>query len=959
MSNKVSRMAPLNFKFDGKIFGANSGDSIAAALMGAGEKVLGCRRSGNVRGVFCGMGVCNDCLVTVNGIRGIRACMEKVRDGICVESENEIELGESSVPPAATTYQAITTEILIIGAGPAGLSAAIHASNNGATVTVLDEREDPGGQYFKQRTQGYRGYSQLDRQHLRGNALLNSAFSSGAQILCGQTVWFARREGKRYHVRSLGSSNSFKIFAKSVIVAVGAYERPAIVPGWTLPGSITIGAAQTFARRYGIVPGSRVVIAGHGPLGLQLASELISLGANVLALAERGRPRLCTALFKAISTAPRLVANGVGYRLSTLRANTKFLPGWELSEILGKHCVEGVTLRQISTGQKRQFAADIIAAGDGFAPQLELSRLLEVPLMINPATGQMQPIREPNGRTELDGVWIAGDAGGLGGAEIAIHQGELSAAGVLASLGHHTTAKLNGIKRQLNRAQKFQSALWSLYGAPERRPSKNETILCRCEEVSVGTARKAISNGAHDPAVLKRETRIGMGRCQGRYCLPQTLCVLNDAGHPTAPEALFTPQLPARPLPLGALCLEKAEWGGHRESLPSQRPVRNELMPLSFKSVDLVVIGGGITGITAALYAARQGASVACLDRGRINGEASGGNAGSLHLQLLSWDFGNKAVGDGSLQLDTLPLQQESIELWRVLETELEVDFEMSVTGGLMVAESAEQMRFLETKSKAEARVGIETEVIDFSRIKKIAPAISDKIIGAAWCPGEGKINPLAATSKLASAAQAEGVIVEEFSPVTNLERQGNSYTVTTPRGSIDAKRILIAAGGWSKHIAGMLGSKVPIRGAPLQMIVTAPAPELVPCLVTHADRHLTMKQSASGSIIIGGAWPAITSAKGKSEILPDSLEGNLWVASHTVPKIANLHVIRSWAAMNIDIDGAPLLSPLPGFDGVTIAATANGYTLGPLMGREAAGLALSGRSRQDLKAFSMARFTQ
>ncbi|MDG1320284.1 MAG: FAD-dependent oxidoreductase [Paracoccaceae bacterium] len=959
MSNKISQINSLNFKFDGKNFGAKPGDSIAAALMGAGEKVLGCRRSGKVRGVFCGMGVCNDCLVTVNGIRGIRACMEKVRDGISVESENEIELVESSVPPVATTYQEITTEVLIIGAGPAGFSAAIYASNNGANVTVLDEREDPGGQYFKQRTKGYRGSNRLDRQHLRGNELINSAVSSGAQIIYGQTVWFARREGKRFHVRSLGSSNSFKILAKAVIVAVGAYERPTIVPGWTLPGSITIGAAQTLARRYGIVPGSRVVIAGHGPLGLQLASELISLGANVLALAERGRPRLCMALFKAICTAPQLVANGVGYRLSTLRANTKFLPGWELSEILGENFVEGVNLRQISTGQKRQFNVDIIAAGDGFAPQLEMSRLLDVPLMTNPATGQIQPRREADGRTEVDGVWIAGDAGGLGGAEIALLQGKLSAIGVLASLGYPAAEKLTGIKWQFNRARKFQSALWSLYGAPERRPSKNETTLCRCEEVSVGTARNAIAKGAHDPAVLKCETRIGMGRCQGRYCLPQTLCLLNDAGHPTAPEALFAPQIPARPLPLGALGLEKAEWGGHRESLLSLRPVRNKLIPLTLKSVDLIIIGAGITGVTAALYAARQGASVVCLDRGRINGEASGGNAGSLHLQLLSWDFGKKAVGDGRLQLDTLPLQKESIELWRLLETELDVDFEMSVTGGLMVAESEEQMSFLETKSKAEASVGIETEVIDFCRIKEIAPAISDKIIGAAWCPGEGKINPLVATSRLAAAAKAEGAIVEEFSPVTNLERNGNSYTVTTPRGSVDAKRILIAAGGWSQHIAGMLGSKVPIRGAPLQMIVTAPAAELVPCLVAHADRHLTMKQNASGSIIIGGAWPAITGAKGKSEILPDSLEGNLWVASHTVPKIANLHVIRTWAAMNIDIDGAPLLSSLPGFDRVTIAATANGYTLGPLMGREAAELALSGRSRQDFKAFSMARFTQ
>jgi glycine/D-amino acid oxidase-like deaminating enzyme len=118
------------------------------------------------------------------------------------------------------------------------------------------------------------------------------------------------------------------------------------------------------------------------------------------------------------------------------------------------------------------------------------------------------------------------------------------------------------------------------------------------------------------------------------------------------------------------------------------------------------------------------------------------------------------------------------------------------------------------------------------------------------------------------------------------------------------------------------------------------------------------MKQTASGFVIIGGAWPAITGPSGQSEILPESLEGNLWVAAHTVPQVASLHVIRSWAAMNIDIDGAPLIGPVPGFNGVTIAAAANGYTLGPLMGRIAADAALSGRLRQDLEAFSMTRFT-
>jgi glycine/D-amino acid oxidase-like deaminating enzyme len=434
--------------------------------------------------------------------------------------------------------------------------------------------------------------------------------------------------------------------------------------------------------------------------------------------------------------------------------------------------------------------------------------------------------------------------------------------------------------------------------------------------------------------------------------------LLNEAEHATAPEALFAPQIPARPIPLGALGLEKPEWGGHRESAPAARPGCPPDRPLAVNSADLVVIGGGVTGISAALYAARAGASVVCLDRGRINGEASGGNAGSLHLQLLSWDFGGKAVGDGSLQLRTLPLQKESIALWRDLEDELGVDFEMAVTGGLMVAENSDQIAFLEAKAEAEARVGIQTEVIDAARVRDIAPAISQAVVAAAWCPGEGKINPLAATPLLAQAARATGAQIEEFAPVCGVVRDGAEFVISTPRGRVTAPRILIAAGGWSRQIAGMLGIDLPIRGAPLQMVVTAPGPALIPCLLAHADRHLTMKQAAAGSIIIGGAWPAATGPVGQPEILPDSLEGNLWVAAHTVPSVASFHVIRSWAAMNIDIDGAPLIGPVPGFDGLSVAATANGYTLGPLMGREAAAAALSGGLRQDLRAFTLSRFT-
>ncbi|WP_371156311.1 FAD-dependent oxidoreductase [Jannaschia sp. 2305UL9-9] len=950
-------MNRLTFSLDGTPCEAAPGDSIAAALAAAGHVELGQRRSGAPRGQFCGMGICHDCLVTVDGRRGQRACMVSVRDGMTVQREDERALSPGTTPPTAPAHAQVAVDIAIVGAGPAGLSAAVRAAQGGANVLVLDERGEPGGQYFKPRSAGYRGGTERDRQHRRGDDLRAQAQASGVRIETGQTLWFARARDGGFDLRSLGGDVGLHISARAVVLATGAFERPAIVPGWTLPGVMTIGAAQTMARRYGVPPGHRVLIAGHGPLGLQLAAELTALGTHVVALAERGRPGIGPALIRSAVAAPRLVVDGARYRLAALRARIPVLSGWEVSHVEGEGRAEGAVLREIATGRTRRFDADIVAAGDGFSPQLDLARLLGVPLTGDAETGDIRPQRAPDGATPVPGVWIAGDAGGLGGAEIALAQGTLSGAGALSYLGMTDRSDTNGARTRMARARRFQTALWSMYDAPPRALPEGPTILCRCEEVSADTVAAAIAAGADDPAMLKRKTRIGMGRCQGRGCLPTVMRMLAAEGHPTAPAALFAPQIPARPVPVGALALEKSEWGGHRESAPAARPDHEARTPLPVTTADLIIIGGGVTGISAALHAAQAGASVICLDRGRINGEASGGNAGSLHLQLLSWDFGGKAVGDGGLQLRTLPLQQESIALWQDLERQLGANFEMQVTGGLMVAENPEQITFLEAKAAAEARVGIHTEVIDGDAVRRIAPAVSDDIVAAAWCAGEGKINPLAATPPLAEAARAAGAHIAEYAPVRGITRDGDGYVVDTPRGRVTAKRILIAAGGWSAQLSAMLGASLPVRGAPLQMVVTAPGPPLVPCLLAHADRHLTMKQAAAGSVIIGGAWPAATGAAGQAEILPESLEGNLWVAARTVPQVGSLQVIRSWAAMNIDIDGAPLIGAIPGLPGVTIAATANGYTLGPLMGREAAAAALSGRLRQDLAAFSMDRF--
>jgi flavin-dependent dehydrogenase len=140
------------------------------------------------------------------------------------------------VPPSATSFETLEAEIAVIGAGPAGLSAAIRAANAGADVVVLDERDELGGQYFKPRSHGYRGLHKPDRQHQSGSDLRARAEASGARIISGQSIWFARPDGDGLELRSFGATGGFRLCARAVILASGAYERPAMVPGWTVPG---------------------------------------------------------------------------------------------------------------------------------------------------------------------------------------------------------------------------------------------------------------------------------------------------------------------------------------------------------------------------------------------------------------------------------------------------------------------------------------------------------------------------------------------------------------------------------------------------------------------------------------------------------------------------------------------------------------------------------------------------
>ena len=965
---------PLRFTYDGLPIDAIEGETIAAALTASGIHAMRHTRDGQRRGQYCGMGACHECLVVVDGRAGQRACMTKAGAGQVVKSARTPgEIGAALLPlapPAGAAPATAAVDVLVVGAGPAGLAAAIAARNAGAGVTVLDERAQGGGQFYKPLAPSHQADKAPDAQFAAGIALHDQALAAGVEIRQGAQVWAA------FTPTELGviiDGRAWVFTCRQLILAPGAYERPVAFPGWTLPGVMTTGAGQTLARAYRVAPGRRVVVAGNGPLNLQLAAELIAGGAQVMAVLESApRPgfRAAAALLVAAHSGADLLRDGARYLARLARAGVPVLWGHTVSAAEGDRCVQGVCAVRLDragravVGSERRFEADALCVGYGFIPATELARMLGCShRMADRHPGYLATVTDDAGHTSVPGVFVVGDGADLGGARVALARGGLAGGAAARALGHAAPTARQAL-RALARGIAFQRALWTIFQAPPVHLDSvpDATMLCRCEEVGFGAVRAQIAAGRDTLAALKRNTRLGMGRCQGRYCAGSAARLLEEiSGRAVGVEECFAPRAPVRPVPAAALGFEKPEWGGHRRAITPDlaRPIERAALP--HQEAAVLVIGAGVLGSCLAYYLARAGQDVLVVDRDDINLQASGANAGSLHVQLLSFDFGAKAEQGGGPAAATLPLGPPAVALWQQIARDCGVDLDLKITGGLMVADSEAGMRFLEAKVALERRHGIEAHVVGSDELRRMAPALSPAMLGAEWCPLEGKINPLAATYAVADHALARGARSVRGCNVERIERHsgaGAGFTVHTSRGTIRAGRIVNASGAWSSTIGAMLGVKVPVHGAPLQMIVTEAAPPLVDHLLAHADRHLSMKQAASGGLIIGGGWSArFDPAMRMNQAERASIEGNLWVAQHVLPALAGLNVLRCWAGMNVNIDGAPIVGEVPGVPGFFNAVTSNGYTLAPIAASLTTDLLVRGRTDIDITPYRIERF--
>ncbi len=423
----LPRRRVVTISVDGEPVAAREGEPVAVALLAAGRRVLRhTDRFGEPRGLFCAIGRCTDCAMTVDGRPNVRTCITPVREGMVVVSPAvPLSLWERgyrgeghSIPETRNPEPPF---VAVVGSGPAGLCAAIEAARAGARVVLLDENDRPGGQLFKQihRFFGTSEHQAGRRGFEIGRQLLDEVRELGVDVRLSTTVWGAFQGPVLGCATSEGGS--YLLRPDRLILATGASERVIRFPGWTLPGVMGAGAAQTLANLHRVLPGRRVLMVGSGNVGLIVSFQLIQAGAQVAAIVE---------------AAPR-VGGWEVHAARVRRAGTPILTRHTILGAFGREEVEGAVIAQLegngrpAPGTERRLKVDLVCLAVGLRPQTQLAGMLGLHMADDPVRGGLAPVRDENLRSSNERVYVVGDLGAIAEASTAMEEGRI--AGIAAA----------------------------------------------------------------------------------------------------------------------------------------------------------------------------------------------------------------------------------------------------------------------------------------------------------------------------------------------------------------------------------------------------------------------------------------------------------------------------------------------------------------------------------------------
>ena len=447
-------------------------------------------------------------------------------------------------------------DVLIVGAGPAGMSAAIAARRHRLDVVVVDDQPQPGGQIWRSVEMAVRRDAVLGPSYFEGRPIVNAFRASGATYLPKAQVWKIEPGFRVFLSRDRQAS---VIESTAVLLATGAQERPAPFPGWTLPGVLTVGAAQILLKNAGQIPSEPVWIAGCGPLPLLYAVQLLKAGGRIAGYLDT-RPTgqwLATARnVPGALLASREVVKGLGWMQALRKAKIPVIRGVTEIEALGEQRVEALRYRR-SNGELCTAKTNIVLVHEGVVPSLHIPLSLDCEVAWVSAQECYAPIVDKWGETSRENLFIAGDGAGIGGAKAALLRGELAALRVAEKLGRidamAIAAAAKTVRRRLERELSIRPFLDTLFRPrPQVFSPSDGTVVCRCEEVTAGQIRALGAIGRPGPNQIKAATRAGMGPCQGRQCGYTVMRILSALQkRPPSEVGFFHIRPPLKPVTLG------------------------------------------------------------------------------------------------------------------------------------------------------------------------------------------------------------------------------------------------------------------------------------------------------------------------------------------------------------------------------------------------------------------------
>lgn len=457
-------------------------------------------------------------------------------------------------------------ELAVIGAGPGGMEATISAAGFGVRTVLIDSYPQPGGQYFMRIPSAFK-VDYENKTETAGRKLVNHVLKVPSLKILNCLVWGLFQEEDGSWLVALYGENAPKyIRAKNLILSTGSYDTPVAFPGWTLPGVVTSGGTLVLLKNQRVAPGKRAVISGTGPLLFSVAAHLIEAGVEVVALCEVNHilPRGIKHAFTMLKQWDRLT-EGAKYMKTILGAKTPYKIGWSIIEARGQDAVEQAVIAKVDKtgkpvpGTEKVFDVDLVVSGFTLTPDTGLPRMVDCEMTYQAGKGGWIPVRDADFQTSLPNVYVVGDGAGVGGAENARLEGKIAGLAVARNSGHLSAARAKQfgleIQDELHQQQRFGGLLSDLFSPPAGLVSmlKDDTIICRCEEITLGEIKEAIQMGARSIGEVKMLTRTGMGNCQGRMCEHTVAAIIADqlAGEGVTREEVgyYSIRPPLHPLP--------------------------------------------------------------------------------------------------------------------------------------------------------------------------------------------------------------------------------------------------------------------------------------------------------------------------------------------------------------------------------------------------------------------------